>query len=95
MVKRMKHKDFVKALDEIEKERQAICNRIIERAKELCLNNPEVVAFEGYFDRKGMIQAKQIDTDCLDTYQALMVINTIETELENQHPHKQTKIEFS
>jgi hypothetical protein len=83
---REKHKDLKLQMHGLE-------SRIINRALALCQDHPDIMVGKitdaRYFRTYHFEQPQSLT---LDNY--LDVIDAIETELNNRHPHKQTSINF-
>lgn len=97
----MTSNDYAKELHKLELDRMAVEKRIRERCKELVEQNPDVLIQLPYFLRPHKASEFEITEDtCLvlnnteDIYSVLKIIKTIEADLANKHPHKQTEIEF-
>lgn len=91
--KRKTAKDYRKELDDIKQEKIALENRIRARAKELCKKYPEIwVLLSGHCNANKT--ADFIKSEKLHVVTALSLIEVIEKELADKHPHKQTEITF-
>ncbi len=83
-------KEYKKELEKISNEKQALEARIVKRAKDLCKQYPDISISE----RFALITTGQyLDIENLHVLTALALIEVIEEELANRHPHKQTRIE--
>jgi len=91
--KRKTAKDYRKELDDIKQQKIALENRISTRAKELCKKYPEIWVTLGS-NCNANKTADFIKVEKLHVVTALSLIEVIEKELANQHPHKQAEIEF-
>ena len=93
--KRMTAKDYKRELQDLQKQQKALKNRIIVRAKELIKENPDVMihlsCFINSYKASQLMITNDIDVNVND---ALIIIETIERHLADQHPHKQTTIDF-
>jgi hypothetical protein len=88
---KMTGKDYRKKLDEVNNEKRVLEARIQARANELCRLHPEAPIGMGAVGReidKLTFIAK------MDSLSYLYIIDSIEKYLADQHPHKQTSINF-
>jgi hypothetical protein len=89
--KRKTANDYRIELFDIRQEKQALENRIIARAKELCKQYPDIWVL-----LSGCVNANKtgdfVKVEKLHVVTALNLIEFIEKELANQHPHKQLKL---
>jgi len=92
--KRKTANDYRIELFDIRQEKQALENRIIARAKELCKKYPEIWVTLGS-NCNANKTGDFVKVTKLHVVTALSLIEIIEKELVNQHPHKQTKIVFN
>ena len=88
MTKRLTAKDYKKQLDKISKEKTALEARIVVRARELCTQYPDVEV------SKGLSVSEYLDINEMHPLTAIALIQVIEKHLADNHPHKQSKIEF-
>jgi hypothetical protein len=85
--------DYRKELDDIKLQKKALEARIVARAKDLCKRYPDIwVLLSGHCN--GNLTADFIKTEKLHVITALSLIEVIEKELAERHPHKQTSINF-
>lgn len=91
--KRMTANDYTKELHKLELDRIAIEKRIVARAIELVKQNPDIDIELSCFISLHKAKEFEID-DYIRIDYALKIIETIEKYLAEQHPHKQTEIEF-
>ena len=86
-------KDYRKELNDIKLQKKALEARIVARAKELCKQHPDIwVLLSGHCN--GNLTADFVKTEKLHVTTALSLIDVIEKELADRHPHKQTSINF-
>jgi hypothetical protein len=88
--KRKTAKDYKRELEEISKEKAALEARIIARAKELCKQQPEI--WVTYASANGIQTGDFVKITNLHILTALSLIEIIEKELADKHPHKQTEM---
>lgn len=85
-------KDYRKELNAIKAERKALEARIIARAKELCKQCPDIwILLSGHCN--GNLTGDFVKVTKLHVVTALGLIEIIEKELADKHPHKQTRIQ--
>jgi uncharacterized protein (UPF0128 family) len=99
--KRMTSNDYAKELHKLKLDKIALEKRIKVRAIELCKQNPDVLIQLPYFLLPHKASELEItENTCFvlnnteDIYSVLKIIEIIEKYLAEQHPHKQTEIEF-
>ena len=92
-VKRMTSNDYAKELHKLKLDQMAVEKRIIARAIELCKQNPDVDIELSTFIYPHKAKELEIDGYIRNEY-ALKIIEDIEKYLSDNHPHKQTEIEF-
>ena len=91
--KRKTAKDYRKELEEISKEKTALENRIIERARNLCKQYPDIIIATNVHDKNENLTAKDfIKIENLHILTALSLIEVVEKHIADSHPHKQTKM---
>jgi len=88
-------KDYRKEYNDICKQRDAFEARIIKRAKELCKLYPDIVVAEDARKIHDTVTGDYVNIENLYTITALSLIEIVETELANKHPHKQMVINYS
>jgi hypothetical protein len=88
--KRKTAKDYRKELDDIKLQKKALEARIVTRAKELCKQHPDI--WVTYASANGIQTGDFVKITNLHTLTALSLIDIIEKELADKHPHKQTKM---
>jgi hypothetical protein len=85
--------DYKKELDDIKLQKKALEARIRERAKELCKQHPDFwVLLSGHCNAN--LTADFVKVEKLNVITALSLIEFIEDVLADQHPYKQTSINF-
>lgn len=91
--KRKTGKDYRKELEDITQQKEALENRIIERARNLCSQYPDIIIATNVQDKNDNLTTKRfIEMENLHVITALALIEGIERELAEKHPHKQTKM---
>jgi len=89
-------KDYRKELDKVSKEKEALEARIISRARELCRQHPDIIIATNVRDETDNLTTKSfIQMENLHIITALALIEGIEKELADRHPHKQTTINYT
>jgi hypothetical protein len=92
--------DYKKELQELQQQQKALENRITKRFQTLCKAHPDVPLYQvGMLNDKNVlsgwfINESPVRVPVLTTSIRLKYIETIEKFLADQHPHKQTNIEF-
>jgi hypothetical protein len=92
-------KDLKAEFEDLIVKKTALENKITNRLIELCRTNPEAIVneFQGE-DGKILIKAKSYTNNYIKNYftheERIDLIIAIEKWLADQHPHKQTTIEF-
>lgn len=96
--KRMTSNDYAKELHKLELDKMALEKRIIARAKELMKANPDVMiqllCFINQYKASELEFPNATFSINSDIDNALIIIETIETDIASKHPHKQTTIQF-
>jgi hypothetical protein len=91
--KRKTAKDYRKELEEVSNQKAALEARIIERARNLCSQYPDIIIATNVRDNNDNLTTKSfIQMENLHVITALSLIEGIERELAEKHPHKQTKM---
>jgi hypothetical protein len=90
MTKRKTAKDYKRELKEISNQKKALEARIVARAKELCEQNPDI--WVTYASANGIQTGDFVKITNLHTLTALSLIEIIEKELAEKHPHKQIEM---
>ena len=90
--KRKTAQDYKKELEDIKVQKKALEARIVARAKKLCKQCPDI--WVTYASANGIPTSCFVNMKNLHINTALSLINIIEKELANKHPHKQTEIDF-
>ena len=93
MSKRLTAKDYKKQLEAVSKEKEALETRIVKRAKDLCKKYPDIVVAETTPNKGYIYTGVYSNIENLHVLTALSLIQIVEEELANRHPHKQTRIE--
>jgi hypothetical protein len=88
--KRKTAQDYKKELADIKLQKKALEARIVVRAKELCKQCPDI--WVTYASANGIPTSSFINMKNLHVNTALSLINIIEKELADKHPHKQTEM---
>ena len=94
MANRKTAQDYRKELEDIKLQKKALEARIISRAKKLCKQCPDIWVTLGS-NCNANLTADFIKGDKLPIITALSLIEIIEKELADRHPHKQTTINFN
>jgi hypothetical protein len=89
--KRKTAQDYRKELADINIQKSALETRIISRARILCSEHPDIIVASSTY-RKNILTGDYVKSE-LAVETALALIEIIEADLANQHPHKQTAIE--
>ena len=89
--KRKTAQDYRKELADIKQQKKALEARIVARAKELCKQCPDIwILLSGHCN--GNLTGDFVKVTKLHVITALGLIEIIEKELADKHPHKQTKM---
>jgi hypothetical protein len=95
MANRKTAKDYRKELEDIKLQKKALEARIISRAKKLCKQCPDIWITLSGSNCNGYKTSDFINESKLHVLTALSLIELIEKELADRHPHKQTTIDFN
>jgi hypothetical protein len=91
--------NYRKELHKLELDRIALEKRIRARANEMCIANPDIIIGREIDNKplKKYVKTKDYINKLEDVQLSTVftVMEIIEEELANQHPHKQTKIDFN
>lgn len=91
-MERITGKEYKKKYDDLKQQMQSLETKIINRAMTLCKKYPDIVLEKTTDFNIFKIYHFQL-TQKLTIEDYLNIIDIIETELHNRHPHKQLKIE--